>query len=112
MREEVNQNMERETDLYQISSCSKSKNIILWICFVSGLNAGQNARFDLKQTSEVLVFKYIILFSSEEQLQVWSQHVMRERSPLSNRTSPILPSTGTQWLEIWKRMLHFCNYSI
>ena len=62
-------------------------------------------------TLEALVFKYIILFSSEEQLKVWSQAVMKERNPLSNRTIPVLPSFGTQWLEVWKSMLHFPRYS-
>lgn len=60
---------------------------------------------------EALVFKYIILFSSEEQLKVWSQDVRKEMNPLSNRTIPVLPYIGTQWLEVWKSMLHFSNYS-
>lgn len=48
-------------------------------------------------TLEALVFKYIILFSSEEQVKVWSQDVMKERNTEPSPSCRLLGRSGLRF---------------
>lgn len=52
-------NMQRGMDLYDIASCSISRNTIFWVCFLRGLKTSWNPCFNPLQTLEILLFQNI-----------------------------------------------------